>query len=284
MILPKLNQLKRSLPIIKTVSGIYSLVATVIILVMGAKYLHTPASFALFLFLLLIIAYFPITRMGTRLVVPARILLVVNTLFSAFIVFSVAAGIQKVTDAFFVFLFLPIFLYFLISSADLVIKMVAYIKIRISQKDYEVISISPETEGEVQDETRRRFIKLLAGTGVGALVFFLTGRQKVSAASFGSVPGTGTVGIKDAVGTKIDPAIKSPTDSFGVTNSSDLVYPYYYGFTHYNGLDWYILKMEAAGSYTYASNKNNADTTYSTAWASKESMTYGSYSGAFFDP
>ena len=139
-----------------------------------------------------------------------------------------------------------------------------------------------EQEHLVQDETRRKFIKVIAGAGIGTIVLCLMNPQKAAAAFFGSMPGPGVISIKDSAGTKIDPSIKDPTDSYGISDTSETGVAHYYGFIHYNGSDWYILKDAGDGTFAYATKANNVGVAYATAWTNKaSSLGYGSFSAAF---
>jgi hypothetical protein len=112
-------------------------------------------------------------------------------------------------------------------------------------------------EGEVREQTRRQFIKIIAGTGLGVSLLYLLGSKSASAAFFGSLPGsTNNISIKDSQGNKIDPAIKSPTDGYGISKIDDSNFPHYYGFINKDG-GWYILKEYADGSFLYAKGTSN---------------------------
>jgi len=113
----------------------------------------------------------------------------------------------------------------------------------------------------VADPHRRDFLRKVGGAGIGLLAYSLLNPKQVGAAFFGSVPGPGTVAVKDTTDTKIDPAIKgyqSRTTSYGITEIDDGD-PAYYGFINKDG-SWYVLKEdETTGdfAYRYASPINN---------------------------
>ncbi len=94
-------------------------------------------------------------------------------------------------------------------------------------------------------------------------------------AFLGSVPGPGTVAIKDSSDAKIDPAIKSPTDSYGVTEIDDST-PAYYGFVNKEGA-WYITREDSTGSYRYYKGTNN----FSANWSGRASLTYNYFDAIF---
>lgn len=140
-------------------------------------------------------------------------------------------------------------------------------------------------EGRVADDyqiDRRKLLRLFAGTSLGLLVLYLFNPKKANAAFFGSIPGPGTVAIKDSLGAVVDPAVKNPTDGYGISGVDESAATHYYGFVHYNNIDWYILKETSGGEYTYASKVNNTNSTYSDAWSNKgTSLVFGTYAQAF---
>lgn len=150
-----------------------------------------------------------------------------------------------------------------------------------------VESESREVESGVVEPGRRDFLKKIGGVGLGLLAWSILNPGKAGAAFFGSVPGPGTVAIKDTTDTKIDPAIKglqSQTASFGITKIDDGD-PAYYGFINKDG-GWYILQEdETAGdfAYLYASPANNpTETDFDDAWTDRgTTLTYEYFNEAF---
>lgn len=103
-----------------------------------------------------------------------------------------------------------------------------------------------EAEGKYDPE-RRRFLRIIgtAGTSLFLLSVFT---RKAEAAFFGSVPGPGTVALKDTAGAQIDPAEKSPTDGYNINQVDDTssdTYSYY-GFTNKGGA-WFIMRETTSG-------------------------------------
>jgi len=143
-----------------------------------------------------------------------------------------------------------------------------------------------ETES-IDDSTRRDFLKKIGGAGIGLLVYSLLNPRDAGAAFFGSVPGGGTVGLRDTTNTQIDPAVKglqSQTTSYGIIEIDDGD-PAYYGFVNKDG-GWYILKEdETTGdfAYRYASPVNNpTETDFDDAWTDRgTTLTYGYFDVAF---
>ena len=122
-------------------------------------------------------------------------------------------------------------------------------KMPIKLQKEEDIDIEDLKIGRHVDRDRRMFLKLIGSAG--ASVFLLSiFTKRAQAAFFGSVPGPGTVGIKDTTGALIDPAVKHPTDGYKISRLDDSS-PAYYGFTNKEAA-WFIMKEDSSGNYTYA--------------------------------
>lgn len=141
---------------------------------------------------------------------------------------------------------------------------------------------SPEAiEGEtltptaVNDLNRRLFLKLIGSAGLATFLMAIFKRD-AQAAFFGSVPGPGTVALKNTAGVKIDPAEKGPTDGYEITEVDDSTTPAYYGFVNKEGA-WYIAREGATGEYRY--HKGSDD--FSTAWADHDSLLYDYFNNVF---
>jgi hypothetical protein len=124
------------------------------------------------------------------------------------------------------------------------------------------------------DIDRRMFLKLIGSAGIS--VFFLSiFTQKAEGAFFGSVPGPGTISVKDTSGTKIDPAEKHPTDGYRISQLDDSS-PAYYGFTEKAG-NWFIMKEDSSGNYRYAKGASS----FSTNWTNRAALSYDYYDVIF---
>ena len=136
-------------------------------------------------------------------------------------------------------------------------------------------------EGEIMpqgisDDNRRLFLKLVGSTSLSILFMAVLGKDTAKAAFFGSVPGPGTVSVKDSTGATIDPAEKQSTDGYEISQVDDSTTPAYYGFVHKTGA-WYITKEDATGAYRYA--KGAVD--FATSWASRAGLTYDYFDAIF---
>lgn len=143
------------------------------------------------------------------------------------------------------------------------------------------LSTAPVLEGEfvdpidVADINRRMFIKLIGAAGLSTFVFALF-KKSASAAFFGSVPGPGTIAIKDSSGNKIDPAEKQPTDGYEISQVDDTNVPAYYGFLNRDGA-WYIAREGAGGEYRYA----RGGASFVSNWETRDALPYGYFDNVF---
>ena len=128
------------------------------------------------------------------------------------------------------------------------------------------------------DIDRRVFLKIIGSAGVG-LFFLSIFTKKSHAAFFGSAPtGPGIISIKDTSGALIDPAIKTPTDGYKISEVDDSSSPAYYGFIDKTGA-WFIMKEESSGAYRYT----KGDSGFSSNWENRRSssLTYGYFDAIF---
>lgn len=124
------------------------------------------------------------------------------------------------------------------------------------------------------DPDRRAFLKIIGTAGL-TLFLFSVFTKRAHGAFFGSMPGPGTVALKDSQGTVIDPAISTPTDGYKISDI-DSSTPAYYGFTNKAG-KWFIMKEGTSGDYRY----KKGDTSYSTNWTNRTSLTYDYFNVVF---
>lgn len=124
------------------------------------------------------------------------------------------------------------------------------------------------------DNDRRIFIKLIGSAGLSLFLFSIFSK-KAHGAFFGSVPGPGTVTLKDISGNQIDPAQNHPTDGYKISELDDSS-PAYYGFLEKGGA-WYILKEASDGTYRYVKGASS----FSTNWTNRASLSYDYYHNVF---
>lgn len=225
-----------------------------------------------------------------------------NLIICSIFIFSGIFSAQSITDIFKSFIYLPFIFYFGLSVLRYMrpilisvtnpqpvspkLKTKPDTKIQTTPKpatiesgDLELISEKTEDVKGVADIDRRIFLRLIGSAGISIFLLSIF-TKKTHAAFFGSVPGPGTVALKDTAGNKIDPAQEHPTDGFEITEldeDSDTDYSYY-GFVHKSGA-WYIAREEkATGSYRYAKGSSS----FSSSWdIRKDDITYGYYNNIF---
>ncbi len=135
--------------------------------------------------------------------------------------------------------------------------------------------IVSNSDSPIADNDKRLFLKLIGSAGF-SLLFMAMFTKKAQAAFFGSVPGPGTVAIKNSAGVQIDPAEAHPTDGYEITEIDDTSSPAYYGFLKKNGY-WYIMKEDSAGAYRYS----KGTTAFTTNWTNRASLTYDYFNSIF---
>ena len=137
--------------------------------------------------------------------------------------------------------------------------------------------LEPEmlTDQEVSDVNRRLFLKLIGSAGLATFTFSLF-TKRAHAAFFGSVPGPGTVAIKNTSGDPIDPAEKEPTDGYEVNDVDDAAIPAYYGFLDKDGR-WYITREDSSGGYRYVRGSSS----YSSNWTTRATLSYDYFDSVF---
>ncbi len=272
--------------LIKFTLLVYSLSLTVVIFLGSAVFGLSNGNLLLPALSLPVIAYF----LGNSLKIKRGKKI---TLYYSFILvtvmniagFASASSPPQFASA---FLFVPITLYFWIQ-----VKPKRRKKLPL---EHGMLSIIPGTEISKNDEPeelkrvkdeypmdkfgrgfeldRRLFLKLIGSAGISVLMLALF-TKKSHAAFFGSVPGPGTVALKDTTGAQVDPAIKHPTDGYRI-NQLDDSSPAYYGFTEKGGA-WFIMKEDSSGNYRYT--KGTSD--FSTNWTGRAALSYDYYDVIF---
>lgn len=125
------------------------------------------------------------------------------------------------------------------------------------------------------DQDRRKFIKLIGSAGISVFMMSLF-TKKAQAAFFGSVPGPGTVSLKDPeTGLQISPAIRTPTDGYKISQIDDST-PAYYGFVNKTA-EWFIMREDSGGNYRYT--KGSSD--FQTNWNSRAALSYSTFDVVF---
>lgn len=197
-------------------------------------------------------------------------------------------GVKSLPELISAVFFAPLALYFGLAVLPRRSKAVVMVKPKIQPKKIVKIASSEEKtleekelpeEGSLEleeeaeesfDPQRRAFLKIIGSTGASLFLLSIF-TKRAQAAFFGSVPGPGTVALKDTTGTQIDPAIKHPTDGYKISRVDDST-PAYYGYTDKDG-QWFIMQEDADGNYTYAVGT----TDFTDSWAVKGTLDYKEY-------
>jgi hypothetical protein len=226
-----------------------------------------------------------------------KLLFFYNLLISTIIAVTGLASAQTLNQAVFALLFVPLILYFLkqlkgrSSPVGLVLRAQQLLPTTYLPPP-EMTAPAQATRGElaeaiegqelspleVKDINRRLFLKLIGTAGLTTFFFALFTKSS-HAAFFGSVPGPGTVSLKDTAGNKIDPAEKQPTDGYEVCQMDDSAIPSYYGFVDKNS-NWYIAREGNGGEFRYTAGTYPL-TNFTTAWSTRSSQSYALFDQAF---
>lgn len=219
----------------------------------------------------------------------SKLLFFYNLLITGIIAVTGLASAKAFNQAVFALLFIPLFIYFLrklkgrASPVHLVLKAQQFLPTTYMPPP-EFVAASEIVEGEelspleVKDVNRRLFLKLIGTAGLTTFFFALFTKSS-HAAFFGSVPGPGTVSLKDTAGNKIDPAEKQPTDGYEVCQIDDSAIPSYYGFVDKNS-NWYIAREGNGGEFRYTAGTYPA-TNFTTSWSTRASLSYALFDQAF---
>jgi hypothetical protein len=175
--------------------------------------------------------------------------------YYSFIVVSIMALIgftsaQSVGQLIPAVLFFPLAVYFGILITPKRSKAILLPKFQVPPQKLnkeEKISEGKVTKLKGFDMDRRAFLKIIGSAGL-TVFFFSIFAKRAEAAFFGSVPGPGTVALKDSAGAIIDPAIKHPTDGYKINQMDDTSDPpyAYYGFANKDGA-WFIMRETTSG-------------------------------------
>lgn len=133
----------------------------------------------------------------------------------------------------------------------------------------------------ISDRDRRLFLKLIGSTGL-SLFFMSLVSKEAQATFFGSMPGPGTVALKDSTGAAIDPAEKQPTDGYKISqldDTSSATYAYY-GFVDKTG-QWYIQRETLSGGNTGDYRYFKGITDFATNWSGRSGLGYDDFEDIF---
>lgn len=268
----------------------YYCLILVILLTLGSAFsAQTNSVIPLILFLPITVYFMNLTlvRINQGRIFPLQKLLNTFGVYYGFIVVAVMTisgllGAKNIPQMISGIIFLPLALYFILRvlpkrkraiNIPAIVLEPGELKQR-SPADKQSFSTnkSPEKLPRI-DIDRRQFLKLISSAGLSLFLFSIFAK-KAQAAFFGSVPGPGTVAVKDTSGAQIDPAIKTPTDGYKITQIDDST-PAYYGYLDKSS-QWFIMQ-ENSGAYRYAKGTS----AFSTNWTNRASLPYDYFDAVF---
>ena len=151
----------------------------------------------------------------------------------------------------------------------------------------ELVTFQKSISGEViqgpagiSDRDRRLFLKLIGSTGL-SLFFMSLVSKEAQATFFGSMPGPGTLALKDSTGTTIDPAKNHPTDGYKISQLDDSGGTYlYFAYVNKDGA-WYIQRETINGVNTgdYRYYKGSSD--FAANWSNRSGLAYDDFDDIF---
>lgn len=261
----------------------YALLLTIFITVGGAILSFSSKNFLFFFLFLPVPLYFAfkiakITK-GQKLFLYYTFVL---TTIMAVMGFIAARSFPQFFSA---VLFFPLALYFwtlIVPKKNE--KPPTVIQVKTKKEQQPAKKDKMEVEGEVLigetfaksfDLDKRMFLKLIGSTGITFLLFSLF-TKKADATFFGSVPGPGTLAIKDSSGAQVDPALKQPTDGYTLAQLDDAVTETYFGYLNKDG-GWYILKEDSSSNYRYVKGSSS----FPTNWTNRAGLSYGYFDAVF---
>ena len=124
------------------------------------------------------------------------------------------------------------------------------------------------------DVDKRDFLKLVGTAGAVTFIYSLFSRRGVPFLANGPVVSTST--LTDLSGNKINPAEKSITDNYSITEIDDSTTEAYFGFINNHG-QWYIMKEGADGAFRYARGESD----FEANWAKRDNLSYDYFNNVF---
>jgi len=213
--------------------------------------------------------------------VTVSLLLIFNLLATLLLSITNLVISRSLMDIFISILYLPFPLYFFLTIFDWYKKVQQNNPVTLKPIELKVTNTNNDPPLRV-DLDRRRFLKILGGTGISIFLMSLLNPRQAGAAFFGSVPGPGTVALKDTSGAKINPAEKHATDGYKISKIDDTTSDTYayYGFVNEEGL-WYIQRETTsgvdAGNFLYFSGTSS----FSSNWEDRDGFIYDDFEDIF---
>ena len=125
------------------------------------------------------------------------------------------------------------------------------------------------------DADRRDFLKLIGTAGISIFLYNLFLRRDSNLLFSGSPAPTAPLAIQNAQGEVINPAEKSPTQGYYISQIDDSPVAYF-GFINNLG-QWFIMRQETDDSYRYS----KGDKDFIAAWSNRAKLTYDYFDNVF---
>jgi len=207
------------------------------------------------------------------------LLLIYNFLATTILSFSTLFFSKTLPSIIVSFLYFPYPIYFFLTISHW------FKKLKAARPAVSFNSPKPSAEAVTAatiDPRRRQFLKLLGGTSLSLIFLSLLNPKQAGAAFFGSVPGPGTISLKDVNGAKINPAEKQATDGYKISKIDDITSSTYayYGFVNQDGA-WYIQRETLSGVNAGDFQYYKGSTNFSSNWTSRSSFSYDDFEDIF---
>lgn len=125
------------------------------------------------------------------------------------------------------------------------------------------------------DADRRDFLKLIGTAGISIFLYNLFLRRDASPLFGNSSAATGPLAIQNAQGETINPAEKSPTQGYYISQIDDSTIAYF-GFINNLG-QWFIMRQDADNAYRYTRGDKN----FTANWANRTKLPYNFFDNVF---
>jgi hypothetical protein len=117
-------------------------------------------------------------------------------------------------------------------------------------------------------------LKIIGTAGATAFLYSLFNKN-TPVPAFGPAPSPSTVTLKNTAGQDINPAEKSPTHGYYISEIDDSTIAFF-GFVNPAG-QWFIMRQDADNAYRYT----RGDRDFSANWTNRASLTYDYFDNVF---